>query len=381
MAIYLVSLLVILLFGLLINPRKTWRRRRNFIIFSFAIISGVAMLRKYTVGIDLRQYYYNSFIRFLDWSWGDVASNGYEAGYYYFNIIVGRMSSNPQVFIAIHALIVFAIYGWFIYRNSDDVFLSTFLVIAMNDWFMYMNIMRQAMAIAVILIAVEILKNEDLGKKRYLIYILFVSFASAFHNSALLMFVFLPMYLFKFKRKDILISICLILGSSLIYDRLFTFVATLLNHRDYVEAYLNGGKQDSGLLGFYPIFVFAIVFLFACYYLVLKRNKIHPQLTRDNQNFVKYLFTDDFLVYCILGALLCRLFSLELTIMGRTAYYFYPFIWIAIPRIFSRITNAKIRFILKGSLIVNILGMFLYTGFTSAGYLFGTVPYEFFWTW
>ena len=201
MAIYIVLLFGILLSGSLYKPNKSNRRKRIYCVIVFFSLCLVCMLRKYTVGYDLYGHYYNSFSKIARMDWKLLPTIGYEYGYAIFNKLIAIVFVDPQWYIAIHSLIVIGVTGWFIYRNSDDVVLSSVMFITTNVWFMYMNIMRQALACSVCLIAVEVWKRKDIKIKRWILFFALVVLASTFHSSAVV-FVFYPVIeRIPFKRK------------------------------------------------------------------------------------------------------------------------------------------------------------------------------------
>lgn len=351
--------------------------RKRIVCLSFVMIILLSSLRKWTVGIDLRQYYYKSFIQFLSWSWKDVEKNPYEAGYYYLNVFIGKLFGNPQFFIVATSLIVFSIIGWFIYRNSDDVLMSIFLFIAYLYWFMFLNIIRQAIAVSIVLIASEILKSKEVGIKRISIVVLLVFLASTFHNSAILMLCLLPIHYLRFKRKEILGAILVIIVALLTYDRVFSFAAGLMNHRDYVGAYLDKGELDTGILTIIMIVLYASVFTLGAYRLVWKNKG-----TKNNPNALNVIrepYSNDFLMYIALVVLVTRILATRLSIVGRISYYFYPYLLILLPRIERNIHLKNNRVVFKTIVYGISLLMFLLVGYTKAGEFYGTVPYEFFW--
>ena len=205
MTIYLVALFGLMLYGACKNHNTTIRRRKIYTFVAFACLALIAMLRSYNVGRDLQSHYYKTFLRVVNMDWNNLFTLGYENGYLVFYKLISMFTDNGQWMIAIHALFVIGITGWFIYRNSENVVMSTFLFITTNTWFMYMTMMRQAMAVCIVLIALEIWKRKDWKIKRYVLYVAIVILAMQFHSSAFIAF-FMPIFDYlPFKRKHIFI--------------------------------------------------------------------------------------------------------------------------------------------------------------------------------
>lgn len=375
MITYICALSIIVLFSQ--TQRKyTIRGRKRIVLFAFGIIILIASLRKYTVGIDLEKYYYNSFIQFVNWDWKDVTRNTYEPGYFFLNIFIGKLTDNPQVFIAVTSLMTFSVFGWFIYKNSDNVFMSTFIFITFSFWFMFMNIIRQALAIAIVLLAYDFLNRQSLGKIKIPVFVVLVLIAASFHSSAILTLCLLPLHYLKFKRKEIVGSIAVIVLAMLTYNKLFTLLASIMNHRDYVGAYLVKGNADSGMISIVMIAVYALIFSLGAYRLIWKSRNA---LSCGSRNIIHELYSNDFLMYTALIVLITRVLATRLTIIGRVSYYFYPYIWILLPRIETNIHLENNRRVFKFMVYSLGLVLFLIVGCIKAAEFYGTVPYEFFW--
>ena len=129
MWVYIFVLVLFMFLGNTMQPNTIEKKSKNYLIIIFGILILVSMLRDYSVGRDLYTHYYKNFavLRNLDWS--KCASTSYEVGYVIFNKVVGLFTDDGQWMIAMHALFVVGISGWFIYKNSDDVVISTFLFI------------------------------------------------------------------------------------------------------------------------------------------------------------------------------------------------------------------------------------------------------------
>ena len=63
MTIYIILFLLILFSTIFINTKRSKRNKRIYIIITFGLMTLVAMLRKYTIGIDLQYLYHPTFIK------------------------------------------------------------------------------------------------------------------------------------------------------------------------------------------------------------------------------------------------------------------------------------------------------------------------------
>lgn len=376
MTIYLIALFGLMLYGGCANHNLTDRRKKRYILIAFTCLTVIAMLRSYNVGRDLQDHYYKTFMRVVNIDWKNLFDLGYENGYLVFYKIISMFTDNGQWMIAIHSLFVIGITGWFIYRNSDNVVISTFLFITTNTWFMYMTMMRQSMAVCIVLIGLEVWKNKKLGPKRYIIYYLIVLLALQFHSSAIIA-VFIPFFDFlQFKRKHIFFSIIAMLGAFVLYNQIFSALSILsVGKRDYTEFYSSSGAAIN-IVSVYFVLLYVTFFLIGAFSLAYygKRERYGAEIESENNKY-----SDNFLLYMALSLAVCRIVGLKINIVARMTYYFMPFIYVLIPRAIRRMHIQGNRKVIKWGLYLVMTTAFIWLGYKSAGSLYGTVPYAFFW--
>ncbi len=336
------------------------------------------MLRHYTVGKDLEAHYYSSFLKVIDLPWNHLYTLGYENGYLTFYKILSLFTSDPQWMIAIHALFVIGVTGWFIYRNSEDVVISTFMFIATNTWFMYMTMLRQAMAVSLILIALEIWKRKDWKIRRFVFYFLIVLIAVQFHSSAVAA-LFFPIFDFiPFKRKQILVSLTTMVISFVLYNQIYNAISVFsIGKRDYTDFY-SRSESVINLTGLYFVFMYMGFFIIGVYCLVYHRKKPEPgEITYESTSSKG--FSDSFLLYMVFSLVVTRIMGLRINIVSRMSFYFIPFIFILIPRALNQFRLAKDKKLIKDTIYILMMIAFIWLGFRNADFLYGTVPYKFFW--
>lgn len=377
MAIYLIALFGLMLYGGCANHNLTNKRKKRYIVFSFACLAIISMLRSYNVGRDLQAHYYKTFLRVVNMDWNNLFTLGYENGYLVFYKIISMFTSDGQWMIAIHALIVIGITGWFIYRNSENVVMSTFLFITTNTWFMYMNIMRQVMAVNIVLIALEIWKKKEWKIKRYILYALLVLLAMQFHSSAFIAFIIPIFDYLPFKRKHILISTIVMIASFALYNQLFKAVSLLqIGKRDYTEFYSSSGEAIN-IISLYFVFIYALIFIIGTVSLVYYKGEENQS---SNLNVTDESgFSNSFILYMVLILVVCRITGLKINIMARMTYYFLPFVYILLPRAIASFRNYNNKKIVKYGIYVLMTAAFVWLTYRSAASMYGTVPYQFFW--
>lgn len=375
MTIYIVSLFACLFLGLTTKTSSN-KEKRRYAVVCFGLLIIVSALRHYTVGRDLASHYYRMFSTIANLSWGQLGLTSYDIGFAGFYKIISLFTQDPQWMIVIHSTIVIGISGWFICRNSDDVRVSTIMFIVGNTWFMYLTMLRQSLAICIILIALEVWKTSLKLVWKWVLYVLLIALATSLHSSAIV-FIAAPLLLkLKFKRKDIFGAIVVVVASYVLYSRLFVAVSTLIGgRRDFADFYSDSGAAIN-IISLYGVLINVLIFTLACYVLVYKKRNSRDKLNVGPNNLV---LTNDFLLFMVLMYIVCRVTGLRANIMGRMSYYFGPFIWILFPRTLRYIPSISNRRILRLGILVIMVIAFVWMGFRSAESLFGTVPYRVFW--
>lgn len=176
------------------------KHTRVQIVFFFVVIFVLWFLtafRSKNIGNDTETYlgYFQFFAKH------GVDPNGrLEMGYQILNVLVSKISNNPQFFFAFVATFCYVGTGIYIYKYSDNLVFSTVLLFPVAYSF-FASGLRQAIAMVICLYAYQAIK-----KKKLLIAILLILFAFTFHKSALVMLVLL---LHKFIPKKLLIVLTL----------------------------------------------------------------------------------------------------------------------------------------------------------------------------
>ncbi len=163
-------------------PRDTAQNRRFFATVCCLLLTLVAALRAPAVGRDTALFL-DVFEKLSGRSLLDAQlfESWVEPGFRVLCWLLAQLTQNGQWLIVVSAVIINVSVSVFIYRHAKNVYLAFFLYLTMMLYPFYFNIMRQALAISVLLLAWGYFK-----KRRYLAYSLMVLLAASFHTSALL---------------------------------------------------------------------------------------------------------------------------------------------------------------------------------------------------
>lgn len=359
--IYLGLIAVILIMGFLFSIKGFTKTNKIF----FLIIVGVVLilvqgLRRYDVGSDTLNYVY-IYKNANNMSYDQILNTEtfVEKGYLIYNKFLGSISpNNPQLMIFINAILINVPILIFIYKNAKYMVFSTLLYVIMYFYIDSFAIMRQFIAIGIILLGFEFLKRNNL-----ILFVLFVLFASLFHSSAIIMLLLPVLYYLKPTFKvSLFISIAAVLvcGILLISPNLIYSIA------GRYTSYLGtdwGASADIG--GIYIKYISEIILAFVGIYL-LSSNKI-----KFEGNDRQMLFLSSSLsIFSGVTGLLRTIVS----VIYRLSYYFSLFELLLIPLIVYYLFKEKT---LTKVIVASLFGIY-YIYLLSVNFA-GVVPFHFFW--
>lgn len=399
MTVYII-LMALALSGYIFNANKNEKSRKYYIYLVFGAIIVIAMLRSDQIGIDLSHYYNKYFPKFKDADWSKLQSvtisGDWELGFCAFCKIIGQISTNTQCFVFFTSLVTFIPYALFIYKNSDDVVFSTVFFLGYHIFMMSMNVVRQAMAVGIILLGLEALK-----RKKYIKYIIYVGVAALFHTSAIIALLLILCDMLKFKKHTFYILTILTVVFSRGYRFLFNRLLSISSLSNRYGLYSTSGTGDSGgYITFHTLGMFviaAVIFAYCCmvyngkiitkrpYYWgehgrtlfllkgrVIKIKKIAPN--------TEVYWSESMLMYSTYLAVLFRFSAFIINVTARFSLYFIPFLMIAFPHALNKVQNKNTRKFMHVGMVLAVVFFFLYLGFTRVGEMWETVPYKFFWS-
>lgn len=385
MAIYFITISAIALYaGVLKNVNNSERKKKKFVFLAFGTLTLIAMMRSPSVGIDLAKHYARNYTAIASLAWEELPAisilTGYELGFVYFCKLISLISHNVQWFIAVTSIIVYSVIGRFIYRYSNNVFLSTYLFITSCCYYMLMNILRQALAVSIILLAYDFLCNkEEKGKiSRYLLFITMVLLATSFHQSAIIALLFILFDVLQFKKKHWIYVIVVVFAIYSWYDSFYLFFIKFVSNGQRYLAHITNGYEGEASIDIYTIINILLTmgaFVLGYYYLILKRRKIGEAFECYRVSALRYQ-KESTLLYLSLMAGTCRMLTTRMNILNRATFYFLPFVFIVYPLAIKNSINRK----LLTYVIYILFGIyFLFMTLYLAGDYYGVVPFQAFW--
>lgn len=315
MLIYTIILAFIILIGLILKV-PSGKNKRLFLVIVFIVLIVLAGVRSKNVGKDTLQYYraYDR-IQYLDMSIEDFSEERYEIGFTALCKILNLISTNPQLLILVTSIFINLSVARFIYKNSDNVFFSTILYIILNFYFSYMNIMRQAIAVAFLLFAFE-----EAKKQKNIRALILIAIATTFHASAILGLCYILLRKFEYKDKYNIVLIPLLI-ITFAFGR--NILVLLANNLPRLAVYLGSEYDTSNYFGALINFgIYLIILMFGNNILKHKKN-----ISKDDKIF--------FMKKMLIINLIFSVLTIRVNIFDRFMPFFSIFEIIWLPNILA----------------------------------------------
>lgn len=383
MIIYFVLAGFIPLYGFLTHANRNNFRKKQFVFVVFGIMTLISALRASTIGIDLDLHYAKNYELISSVNWSDIpifaVSKQYEVGYCYFTKLLTYISTDVQFYIIFTSVVIYGVHGYFFYKKSEDVILSSSLFMFFCLFYMYMNIVRQAIAVSILLMAYLIFSESKKKIHNYVVFVLLVMLASALHSSAILCLIYLLFDKLNFTKIHMLLGIVVTALIYVGYSSVYKFVLSILGGNDKYSSYLDSEEYGVGYMNLQSIYYVIITlgaFLLGYYILVWKDKTSHKLFAKQEY---KVKSNESFMLYMSFIAFACRLLIFKMSIITRFTFYFIPFVLILYPYAISKFKRRSNRIILNLTVYGVCLIYFVWVTLSNADTLYGVVPYEFFW--
>lgn len=360
MTVYVLQIILICIYAFIFLFSNKKKNKKVFIIMTFFTLVIVSSLRKYTVGYDNTQY----MIAYQKASLVDLHSFStmrYEYGFTLLLYLLNKITNNYQILFCLTSIFINYSVLKFIYKNSDNLFISVMLYILLNFYFFYTSAMRQAIAIAIILLGFDNIEKENW--KKFIIYVLF---ACSFHMSSLLVLLLIPLKKVNYNKKFIHLIIFGYLISFVFGRQIYGF---LMNFSDKLYNYGYSKFAETNYFG--ALLKFGISFIFFIIPFQLLR-KFDNSIINNKQHKLNVY------IGILAVANLFTLLTMKVGIFDRFSPFFtiYTIIWF--PNIIQMIKDYKSRFIIYGISMIICSSYWLTICILRNEWL-NMLPYKFFW--
>lgn len=346
MYIYIITFLItILLVWLAENKAKSRKNKIILLILAVVPMFFISAIR-YNVGTDYEKRYVADYYTLLE---GKNVGN-LEIGFKAIDYLCLFFTKEPYLLFVITSLIILAIIFEVIYKKSSNRILSIIVFFLGGYFFATLNIIRQYISVAFILLGYQFLMSEN-KKKAYIGFVICAILAFFMHSSSIICFIIILLTKKNIMDARWVIPLSILI---LILNKNIMVILTPIIKNTRFNVYLTG-KFTTGELSILQIVENLIIYL-AMYFSYYFEKKQGKELDRQGITLLN-----------IQGlALLLTVSGVIHTLFIRMAIYFVAFQIISIPYFFSilqfnTITD-KINKKLKKNLKTKTVEIIIYSG-------------------
>lgn len=239
-----------------------------------------------------------------------------EYGFYFLVWILGKLALGPQSLLITTSFIICLCTMIFLYRHSEDSFLSILMFICLGSFTFAMNGMRQAVAMSICLLSYVFVE-----RRKFIPFLLTILVATMFHKTAIFFIVVYLISLVNAKPRDLIIFSIVLVAFYFLSDSLVEIFDEVTN-KDYADAEsIDGGG------------VITVLLYLASLILLITENR------EFKENNIAIILT------VVLGLYLYVFRYFSILIFERMSYYFYYFILLLIPREIKALDNVEKKII------------------------------------
>lgn len=330
----------------------------------FTLLLALLALRAPTIGRDLSNYqiYFNEAVRF---GWSSVKDSVPEPLFMALNVLVAAFTDNFQIFLAVVAVLTVVPIAISYLRNAKDAVLTILLFLNLSVFIILFSTLRQAMTMALGLIAYEFTK-----RKQWYFFLPIVVLAFFIHKSALALLLLYPLYHIRISRRWMIGIVPAYMLLFAFRRQIFSLCLRLID--DYYGRYTV--IEDTGAYMMLLLLVLLSVFVFSI-----------PDEARIDRETAA-------LRNILLLTVMIQMFASLHPLAMRINYYYLVFVPILIPRLIvcrpqtnRAVRGKRILFLSRRKLALLakyvMIVFFLVYFFISAPRqnLLDTFPYRFFW--
>ena len=246
MIIYIILVIQIIFLSLVKSLKK-----QSLICSIFMI--GILSLRDIRVGKDLENYL-EVFFNFSNLEIEKLMKISMEKGYLILNKIIYFISSNERMFIFIISFILIVLLKKWIDNDSKIVWLSYFIFVTFGYYFPFFNIIRQTLAMLILLLSLKSIK-----KRNFFHFFIYYLIAINFHYTALFFILLYFIFPIKINLKYYFYIMVLSLSNIIIGFKVIEFIIGIIPK--YTVRYKEKIIFGQGLkLWIFLFLIFTIVF-------------------------------------------------------------------------------------------------------------------------
>lgn len=354
MWLYIFLVILILALGIILENKN----RKLYSILVCIIFTLIIGLRHYSIGVDT-PVYVSIFNRIVSSGLENYRTTWIETGFLYFYSIIGMISKDYSIMLLIISFLTNFAICKYIEKYSNNMCVSFMLIILTRIFFSEMNIIRQYLSVAVVLLAIPLIE-----KKKFIKFLLYILVASLFHKSSWALFFVYFLYNINISNK---VKIITIIISLMIYNFYYSFFIKITSLFGGTYMYYVDNFIESNKLGSIITFIINLIILFVI------------EIIRSNKTIAEKIDKkDNFFYNCHFVLTFLSFLAIKMNILGRITIFFQVITTVALPNYINMLSNKKLVFILY----IIILTCFFINMIVVLKYRpewYNVLPYKFYW--
>lgn len=347
MFVYFVGLLLSVTISLVIEKIVGFNSKKSLKMFISMIPLTVISAVRYDVGWDYLSIYTTGFYMV-----GEYGVKWFTEGLFRLIIqILFALFQDPISLFVLFSILISLFFSmcYSYYGRTKNVFVYIILFVITRYYFCSLNIMRQALAMLIILYALKYIAEKDFKK-----YILYIALAGGFHYTS---YIFIPLYFLlgrNFKtKKNLALSLLMI---PIVLTGLLIFVSNTKYSNYFVSMFGNDGSIVISELLISSVIVATGFYLY-------KKVKINDTIL--------CLFNMELMAFCL------SLISFLLPVGDRIIWIFSIVNLFLIPELLRLIEKRKIRLFM--SVVIYAVLLLVFFMQTVYGDSYSVLPYYTIW--
>lgn len=231
--IFIYNLLFIIVIGIFNRNKINYdeKKKKKFLFLCFFQMALLHGLRSFEVGTDTIPVYTSIYENFQSSDYYAWKYSHFEIGFQLFYKLLRYLNISTHLMLLIMGLCIMQGFAIYIFQNSKDVFLSTFMFASVffpNS----LNVLRQYLAVSIAINSYQYIKQ-----KKYLTAIILVALGSSIHIIAIL--TLLPMIIGFIKNWKLLRNIMIFISGffHLFGEQIVSFFLTIAGKTYYLSGF------------------------------------------------------------------------------------------------------------------------------------------------
>ena len=325
---YLAVLAFIPIAAVILKPQQSRGARLLFCWIIFGILALLAMVRSCTVGIDTKQFVMAYEEIGSDPSFS-FSSYRYEYGFTLLCRLLYHISPDSQLLLIVTGAFIVYTVGYSVYKLSTDVALSAFLFIGMTTYTLYLNVMRQAIAIGFVLLG-----YCKLMQRKWITAVLLLFCATEFHQSARLAILCFIITLLPFTWKTLIVYLITTILCFMGSNQLSTALSSFLGKERLYDPSFMGANYFGALIRL----LFTLCIVIMCFFYFPPKSRFSCYENRAMRMAGVYQ-------HILMLWLLFVAIGVRVEILGRLSYYFGSMVIIIAPFTLSGVLPSERNYV------------------------------------